>query len=113
MEKQHHGEAGHLNVLVRDQDSSVTNYGRHCRLSVGRIVDTNTIIIREDIKYGLPESTEMDRQRVAKSWQRVHPKRSRLKHVSSERYQHPGAPHASIEHTYEIVMPTPRKRTMR
>lgn len=109
-EQERHWEAGHVNVLVRDQDSQITSYGRHCRLLVGRIVGTDTILIREDIKHGLPESTEQDRQRVAKGWQRVHPRRARLKHVSSERYRNPPATFDSIEHRYEIVMPTPRKR---
>lgn len=30
--RERHGEAGHLNVFVRDQESAVTGYGQHARV---------------------------------------------------------------------------------
>ncbi|OGU24361.1 MAG: hypothetical protein A2580_09205 [Hydrogenophilales bacterium RIFOXYD1_FULL_62_11] len=102
MQQQEHGEKGHINVLIRDQDSEITSYGRHCRLLVFKDVETGLITIREDIKHGLPESSEADRQKVAKGGQRMHPRNSKLVHVSSERYQS-AIGHESIEHTYVIA----------
>lgn len=104
MNQQPHGEANHINVLVRDQDSEITSHGKHNRLLVGRPTDSPyTIVIREDILHGLPMSTEEDRQKVARGDQRMHPKGTSLKHVSSsDPYPSNHMGWQSIEHTYLI-----------
>lgn len=101
--RERHGVPGQLNVCVLDVESEVTNYGKHNRLVVfrGTGVESQFIYIREDIR-DLPESTELDRMRIARHlWHRLHPAGSRLKHMSSERYG--GILGPAIEHQYEIV----------
>jgi len=103
MQEQHHGQHGHLNVFVLDQNSEVTSFGKHNRLVVGREVESGEIVVREDIKHGLPMSTEADRQRVARGYQRMHPKGTSLKLISSsERYWSGGRSWESIDHRYLI-----------
>lgn len=103
MKQEAHGQKGHLNVLVLDQDSEVTSFGKHNRLVVGREVESGEIVIREDIKHGLPMATEEDRQRVAKGFQRMHPKGTSLKLIaSSGPYPSGNDVHKSIEYRYAI-----------
>lgn len=104
MNKEPHGEKNHINVLVRDQDSEITSFGKHNRLLVFRPVGCAGIItIREDILHGLPMSTEEDRQRVARGYQRLHPKGTSLKHAgTSDAYPSGSKSWESIEHTYLI-----------
>jgi len=97
-----HGVPGQLNVLYLDVDSDVTNYGRHNRLVVfGSLPgEPRKLTIREDIRDGLPMSTDSDRRRVAnRPGHRLHPKHSRLTYVESVPYDIPGFGSA-IEHTY-------------
>ena len=81
---QGHGEHGHLNVRVRDQESDVTGYGKHNRLVVfGPCGSDKLYEVREDRLWGLPDSTEADRQKVLSGWQRQHPKGTRLQLTST------------------------------
>ena len=100
-----HGVPGQLNALVLDVDSEVTSYGRHNRLvvfgpSITQPVEgeRNVVTVREDVRPGLPMSTEEDRRRVASGFQRMHPKGTRLVHQSSEPYD--GRLGPCVEHTY-------------
>lgn len=96
-----HGQSGHANIYVLDQDSEITGFGRHCRLLVSKNVASGVICCREDIRHGLPLSTDADRRKVMSGWQRLHPRGSRLVHISSsEPYQCGSGP--SIEHLYRI-----------
>lgn len=103
MKQEHHGQPGHLNVFVLDQESEVTSFGKHNRLVVGREVDSGEIVVREDIKHGLSMSTEEDRQRVAKGYQRMHPKGTSLKLIAmSGPYPSGDHSHKCIEYRYVI-----------
>ena len=104
MNKDPQGEPGQIHVLVRDQESEITSHGKHNRLLVFRPVDAPyTISIREDILHGLPMSTEEDRQRVARGYQRLHPKGTSLRHASSSApYPSFNGSAQSIEHTYLV-----------
>ena len=82
--KERHGEDGHLNVYVRDQESYITNYGKHNRLLVFWNPANELYEIREDRKWGLPDSTEKDRQRALKYDRRPHSKNCRFRYVESE-----------------------------
>jgi hypothetical protein len=65
-----HGESGHLNVFVKDQDSVVTGYGKHERV-VCFLPRGNEMYMRVDVKYGLPIPTESDMLSVARKDQNV------------------------------------------
>lgn len=81
--KEPHGVEGHVNVYVLDQESEITSYGKHNRLIVFFDRMSGCVEIREDILHGLPDSTEADRQRVARGYQRMHPKGSKLELLST------------------------------
>lgn len=81
-----HGIPGQLNIYVLDRESDITSFGRHNRLLVSEEIRTGLIHIRED-DIGLPESTEIDRMRVAcKTYQRMHPANTRLELVEFVQY---------------------------
>lgn len=93
-----HRVPGQINICVLDKDSSITSRGKHNRLLVFYDRSAGTIEIRED-DIGLPTATEEDRQRVAcRSYQRMHPKGSRLAFLRSE--QSPTG--KSVWHYYRI-----------
>ncbi len=96
-----HGVPGQVNVMVLDVDSDITSYGRHNRLLVFRGTgdESHLITVREDMR-GLPMSTDDDRRRAARGWQRLHPVGTRLVHVGSEEYDAMGG--RSVEHVYRI-----------
>jgi hypothetical protein len=96
-----HGEAGHINVLVKDQDSEITGYGKHCRLVVGRLVEGGDIVCREDIKWGLPLSNEAQRRKVIRK-SGLLPKRMWITLVSSDHYES-SLGHEAIEHYYKVT----------
>lgn len=50
-DRKEHGEEGHLNVYVRDQDSIVTHYGRHYRVVAFSPVG-DELYVRVDRKHG-------------------------------------------------------------
>ncbi len=97
-----HGEPGHLNVVVRDQDSDATGYGAHNRLVVHGSLDGGTIYVREDLipERPLPLSTDEQRRKVANGWRRLHPRGARLRLVSSAPYYNGRS--VSIEHEYAV-----------
>lgn len=49
---QEHGEAGHVNVLVRDHDSVITGYGQHDRV-MAFLPDASGCYVRIDHKWNL------------------------------------------------------------
>lgn len=82
--QQLHGVPGQINVLVLDVDSDITSKGKHNRLLVFLDRQSGQIEIRED-DIGLPWSTEKDCRRVAcLTYQRMHPKNTRLIYQKSE-----------------------------
>lgn len=96
--QQPHGVPGQINVCVLDADSDITSHGKHNRLLVFMDRQSGQIEIRED-DIGLPWSTEKDRRRVACStYQRMHPKNTRLIYQKSE--QSPNG--KNVWHFYEI-----------
>jgi len=90
-----HGEKGHLNVLVKDQNSDATGYGQHNRLIV--YGSRQSVTVREDIRWDLPYSTETQRKKVYMGWARLHPRGTRLAAMGSERFGD------SIFHDYTIL----------
>lgn len=96
-EQSKHGEPGHVNVCIRDQDSDITGHGQHNRLLVFKDSQTGRIEMREDIKWGLPYSTELQRKKVLNGWQRMHPRGRKLKPAGREEND------KSIWHYYELV----------
>ena len=99
--KEAHGLADQLNIYTLDVESDVTSFGKHNRLVVFLDNATKHIEIREDIR-GLPSSTEKDRQRVARGCQRLHPRGTRLRFVSSDQWTDIHG-HCHIDHVYDIV----------
>lgn len=96
--QQTHGVPGQINVCVLDVDSGITSHGKHNRLLVFMDRQSGQIEIRED-DIGLPWSTEKDRRRVAcRTYQRMHPKNTRLNYQKSE--QSPNG--KNVWHFYEI-----------
>lgn len=90
-----------VNTRIPDLESDITNYGKHNRLLVFGSTTTREVTIREDIRPGLSMSTEGDRMRRANSWQRQHPRGTRLTFKSmSERYRSHGGSWECIEYTY-------------
>jgi len=61
-----HGESGHFNTIVRDQDSYVTGYGKHDRITVGRDTETNNFDARIDKKWNLGMPTHEQIMAVTK-----------------------------------------------
>jgi hypothetical protein len=51
MTRNEHGETGHLNVYIRDQESSVTSYGTHYRV-IACLPDAKGLYCRVDNKNG-------------------------------------------------------------
>jgi len=51
-----HGQSGHLNVSVLDQNSPVTGFGAHARV-VAFLPDIEGLYCRADLVHGLPEPT--------------------------------------------------------
>jgi hypothetical protein len=51
-----HGEEGHFNVVLRDQDSCVTGYGEHARV-MACLPDSEGLYARIDMKWGLLKPT--------------------------------------------------------
>lgn len=100
-----HGEPGHLNVFVRDQDSEITGYGAHNRILPG-LADADHITAREDVRHGLTASTDAQRRKVMMGYRRMHPAGSTLQHVSSIPYRSAQGEH--IEHLYAIRHPRRR-----
>ena len=66
-----HGEKGHLNLRTRDQDSVVTNYGKHHRVVVSLALDRRTLHARVDHVHGDREPTVDEILRVARLHQGV------------------------------------------
>lgn len=60
MNRQPHGEAGHLNTYTRDQDSVVTAYGKHYRV-VAFLPDASGLSCRVDHVHGarMPSTDEV------------------------------------------------------
>jgi len=61
-----HGESGHFNTLVKDQDSIVTGYGKHDRIVVSRDPDSGNFTARIDKKWNLGMPTDEQIMVVAK-----------------------------------------------
>ena len=73
-----HGVPGQLNIYVLDKNADYTGFGKHNRLIVFKDIASGEIHVRED-DIGLLPSTETQRQKVAcKTFQRQHPRGSRL-----------------------------------
>ena len=100
MQKEH-GEKGHLNVYIKDQDSHVTGFGIHARIVAGWCAEDQCFYVREDFVHGLPSSTDAQRQKVIRKdftgW--VINRYSRLICFSSVPFENRN----SIEHTYKVV----------
>lgn len=96
-----HGESGHLSILVKDQDSEKTGYGKHNRIVVLGEPDGSMITAREDYRWGLPESTEAQRQTVLNGSARIHPLGTRLEYIGSEPHETPAG--YSVWHNYRVV----------
>ena len=100
MQKEH-GEKGHLNIYVKDQDSHITGYGIHARIVAGWCADDQCFYVREDLVHGLPASTDEQRQKVLRKdfigW--VINRSSHLVCFSSVPFENRN----SIEHVYRIV----------
>lgn len=104
--RQRHNMPGQLNGYVLDIDSSITSYGKHNRLLVGRGTgqEQNLVTIRED-KRGFPLSTEKDRRKVLRGYQNPLNRGERLVYLSStngltsiwHEYAAIGGNHASLK----------------
>lgn len=82
-----HGEAGHLNVITRDQDSVVTGYGKHARV-VCFLPKGDEFYARVDmLPVGLPFPTETQIREVAKKDQSI---RGRWQLAKTEPWQYGG-----------------------
>lgn len=95
-----HGVPGQLNACVLDVDSEVTSYGKHNRLRVSGSLNGMSITIDEDIR-DLPMSSEADRQRVSKGYQRLHPRGTKLVYRSHVQWENGG--HQIISYEYDVV----------
>lgn len=84
-----HGEAGHLNVVVRDQESVVTGYGQHARV-VAFAPEANEFYARVDMVWGLPCPTEEQILTAARKDQRL---RGRWRMVGKCEYVNNGVTH--------------------
>lgn len=51
-----HGNAGHINTIVRDQDSVITGYGKHARV-IAFLPDHEGLYCRVDMVWGLRQPT--------------------------------------------------------
>lgn len=98
--RQRHNQPGQVNGYVLDVDSDITSFGKHNRLLVFGTLDHKIIEIRENVR-GLPMTTETDRQRVAKGYQRLHPRGSKLVYRSHVQWEHRGE--TIIDYTYDVV----------
>ena len=96
MKHEPHGVPGQCNIYTLDVDSEITSFGKHNRLLVFGNRD-GTVTIREDLREDLPLSTEVDRQRAAKGYQRIHPRFSRLHPIGTDTGER------AIEHHYQIA----------
>lgn len=96
-----HGVPHQFNTCVLDVDSDVTGYGKHNRIAVFYSRQDQTIEAREDL-IGLPLSTKLQRRKVMMGWQRMHPKGTKLTHVSSLEEPAHGEFPASIWHICKI-----------
>lgn len=97
-----HGEEGHLNIYVRDQDSSVTGFGAHNRLVVMGEPDGSFVSTREDFKWGLPRSTDEQRRKILNSEvYRQHPRGSHLEFMCSDEPYDNGR-WTSVMHNYRV-----------
>jgi hypothetical protein len=101
-----HGEVGHLNLCVRDQESEYTGFGAHNRLVVMGEPDGSMVSVREDYKWNLPESTEEQRRKILNSGYRQHPKGTHLEFVNSEEPWDNGH-WTSVTHNYRVVKDRP------
>ena len=97
-----HGEEGHLNIRVRDQDSVVTGFGKHNRIVVFGELDGSMVEAREDFKWGLPTATDEQRRKVMNGWHRMHPKGTRLDYVGSDE-PYTTSYGTSVTHHYKVV----------
>ena len=100
MQKEH-GEKGHLNVYIKDQDSHVTGFGVHARIAAGWCAEDQCFYVREDFVHGLQASTDAQRQKVIRDdftgW--ILRRSARLVCCSSVPFENLN----SIEHVYRIV----------
>ncbi len=59
MERTPHGEAGHLNIFTRDQDSVITGRGKHARV-IAFGPSGEELYMRVDMLWGLRMPTERE-----------------------------------------------------
>jgi hypothetical protein len=70
MNNEPHGEKGHLNICVKDQDSVVTGFGKHARV-VAFHPDHEGLYIRVDRKWGLRDPSLSEILSVARKDQGI------------------------------------------
>lgn len=102
-----HGQLGHLNVAVRDQESRVTGYGAHNRIVVSMEADGSKVHAREDFLWGLPTATPEQRLAVLTGWDRIHPKATELVYEASSAPYTGGGGHVSQDHLYLALRRSP------
>lgn len=94
-----HGEAGHVNVLTRDQDSIVTGFGKHARV-IAFLPQGNELYIRVDHVWGLPRPTEQQILHVARKDQGL---RGRWKLARSQDWEYGGIARTDCYFTSEVT----------
>lgn len=111
--RERHGEEGHFNRSVRDQDSPSTGFGAHNRLHQPRyepFTNRGAIAMDEERipERDLPDSTDEQRQQYIRGGSqydlhpvKVHPSQS-LEYVGSENWTNPNNGRDMIEHQYRI-----------
>ena len=65
-----HGNAGHINTIVRDQDSVITGYGKHARV-IAFLPNHEGLYCRVDMVWGLRQPTPAEVLTVARKDQGI------------------------------------------
>lgn len=92
-------ERGHFNVLVKDQESIVTHYGKHYRV-LATLPKGNELYCRVDHVHGERMPTLAEILDVARKDQGV---RGKWGHVSSVEWEHNGL--TSTDVTFRSMLP--------